>query len=71
MSEIFNIVLIKPNQSPITYTFNDSKSKSIKKKQIPFSIYRDDSIQRIRKKFIFTQILKYHYPKCICLKKRI
>ena len=57
MSEIFNIVLIKPNQSSITYTFNDAKSKSIKKKQISFSIYRDDSIQRIKEKiYIYTDI---------------
>ena len=58
MSEIFNIVLLKPNQTPIIYTFDDvKKSKSLKKKQILFPIYRDDTIQRIKEKiYIYTDI---------------
>ena len=57
MSEIFNIVLIKPNQPPLIYTFNDAKSKSLKKKQIPQLIYGDDTIQRIKEKIhIYTDI---------------
>ena len=50
MSEIFNIVLIKPNQQPIIYTFNDAKIKSLKKKEISQLIYGDDTIQRIKEK---------------------
>ena len=57
MSEIFNIVLIKPNQPPLIYTFNDAKSKSLKKKQIPQLIYGDDTIQRIKEKIhIYTDL---------------
>ena len=59
MSEIFKIVLLKPNQQSITYTFDilNKHSKSINKKHMSIPIYRDDTIQRIKEKiYIFTDI---------------
>ena len=48
MSEIFKIVLLKSNQKHSVYTFDITKKSS--GGNIQASIYKDDTIQRIKEK---------------------
>ena len=58
MSEIFKIVVIKPNQDDITYVFDiNKKTTSSGNINIPFNINGDDTIQSIKEKiFLYTDI---------------
>ena len=58
MSEIFKIVVIKPNQDDITYVFDmNKKSTSSSNIHIPFNINGDDTIHSIKEKiFLYTDI---------------
>ena len=70
MSEIFKIVLIKPNQRQTVYTFGEIKSNSLIGKEISMKIYKDDTIQRIKEKiYLFTDV-KIPLPEMYLFKKR-